>query len=532
MISRLSNFNLKLTAALLFLATPLHAADVAISALPAAGTIAGADIFPCVQSGTTNKCTVTGLNTVLQPLDADLTSWAGVTRGSGFDTFTATPSYANLASLMTDESFALLGAANVFTALNEFDLSIAFDDSDGIKSSEASNPSLLLFTSVTSAVNYLTLTNAATGNPVRLGAAEGINLHPDGDSAEAMFVNITSFYEEPDPIGDPGIYRGYVQFTAPDQETCAPSNPCDDVERNGFRFLVGDAGGDDGEFTVALENNPDIKVEVALDPNDGSIEFSLRDEADVGFGFGLGNDSQGSFTYSGPGDESLNFEAENTDDITFETDTEGDGGLALTISGATQVVDFAETPTKDSKAIKFAGEQVITMLAGSASLPSGGAVAACGMQAALDSGSNDVFYRACNTIAATDTGMYFLIKPPKSADESVDLQAVINWIGDTATDATDDVIFAMACVSFGDGDDVNANAFPTVDTVTDTSVGAQRAQSTARVTALTPAGTWAEGDSLVCRVTRDADAGGDNYNGGAFITSVQFFYQDNAANEN
>jgi len=39
-----------------------------------------------------------------QPLDADLTSWAGVTRASGFDTFTATPSSANLRSLLTDET--------------------------------------------------------------------------------------------------------------------------------------------------------------------------------------------------------------------------------------------------------------------------------------------------------------------------------------------------------------------------------------------------------------------------------------------
>lgn len=39
-----------------------------------------------------------------QPLDADLTSWAGVTRAAGFDPFTATPSSANLRSLVTDET--------------------------------------------------------------------------------------------------------------------------------------------------------------------------------------------------------------------------------------------------------------------------------------------------------------------------------------------------------------------------------------------------------------------------------------------
>jgi hypothetical protein len=39
-----------------------------------------------------------------QPLDSDLTSWAGVTRASGFDTFVATPSSANFASLVTGET--------------------------------------------------------------------------------------------------------------------------------------------------------------------------------------------------------------------------------------------------------------------------------------------------------------------------------------------------------------------------------------------------------------------------------------------
>jgi hypothetical protein len=40
----------------------------------------------------------------VQAFDADLTSWAGVTRAAGFDTWVATPSSANLASLVTDET--------------------------------------------------------------------------------------------------------------------------------------------------------------------------------------------------------------------------------------------------------------------------------------------------------------------------------------------------------------------------------------------------------------------------------------------
>jgi hypothetical protein len=43
-------------------------------------------------------------NVQQQPLDADLTSWAAINRASGFDALTATPSSANLRSLLTDEA--------------------------------------------------------------------------------------------------------------------------------------------------------------------------------------------------------------------------------------------------------------------------------------------------------------------------------------------------------------------------------------------------------------------------------------------
>lgn len=49
--------------------------------------------------------TAAGSNTGdFQTADADLSSWALVTRASGFDTFTVTPSSANLRSLLTDET--------------------------------------------------------------------------------------------------------------------------------------------------------------------------------------------------------------------------------------------------------------------------------------------------------------------------------------------------------------------------------------------------------------------------------------------
>jgi hypothetical protein len=55
-------------------------------------------------AATTVQAAIQEVRDEAQPLDSDLTSWAGVTRASGFDTFAATSSSANLASLVTDET--------------------------------------------------------------------------------------------------------------------------------------------------------------------------------------------------------------------------------------------------------------------------------------------------------------------------------------------------------------------------------------------------------------------------------------------
>ena len=67
-------------------------------------SLAGVALSPGNSGAIAVTSDITALSSVYQPLDSDLTSWAGITRASGFDTFVATPTSANLASLVTDET--------------------------------------------------------------------------------------------------------------------------------------------------------------------------------------------------------------------------------------------------------------------------------------------------------------------------------------------------------------------------------------------------------------------------------------------
>jgi hypothetical protein len=89
--------------------------------------------------------TIADAATDYQPLDADLTSWAAITRAAGFDTFAATPSSANLAALITNETGS--GA-------------LVFATSPTLVTPALGTPSALTLTNATG----LPLTTGVTGN--------------------------------------------------------------------------------------------------------------------------------------------------------------------------------------------------------------------------------------------------------------------------------------------------------------------------------------------------------------------------------
>lgn len=77
-------------------------ADTKVSALTAAVDLTSAEIAG-QQGGISKRFGIALWNALFQPLLATLTSWGAITRASGFDTFVATPSSANLRALLTDE---------------------------------------------------------------------------------------------------------------------------------------------------------------------------------------------------------------------------------------------------------------------------------------------------------------------------------------------------------------------------------------------------------------------------------------------
>lgn len=78
-------------------------ADTKVSAITAASDLVSA-VLVGETSGVSKSYPIALFDTRYQASSANLTSWAAITRASGFDTFVATPSSANFASLLTDET--------------------------------------------------------------------------------------------------------------------------------------------------------------------------------------------------------------------------------------------------------------------------------------------------------------------------------------------------------------------------------------------------------------------------------------------
>jgi hypothetical protein len=140
---------------------------------------------------TTNQLTVgtasgsiivggSNLTALYQPLDSDLTSWAAITRASGFDTFTATPSSANLISLITDETGT---GALVFGTSPSITTDIRAVSNDGAALGINANRFSDVFLADGAVIDMGTTTSRAT--ITHIAASDSITIHADPDNSTA-----------------------------------------------------------------------------------------------------------------------------------------------------------------------------------------------------------------------------------------------------------------------------------------------------------------------------------------------------------
>lgn len=134
----------------------------------------------------------------------------------------------------------------------------------------------------------------------------------------------------------------------------------------------------------------------------------------------------------------------------------------------------------------------------------------------------------CGFDPNTDERAQFPLLMPKSADESAGIEVQFVW---SSTGASGNVIWTIACVAVSDDDPVDGT-MGTAQSVTDGVTAANDQMTSGFTSAVTPGGTWTEGDTLYCQVTRDADNGSDTLANDARLLGMRILYSINVLRDN
>lgn len=142
--------------------------------------------------------------------------------------------------------------------------------------------------------------------------------------------------------------------------------------------------------------------------------------------------------------------------------------------------------------------------------------------------TNDIMVRTLDFDAATDEFAQFSIAMPKSWNEST-VTAKFYW-SHAATITNFAVIWGLQALAVSN-DDALDTAVGTAQTTTDTGGTTDDLYISDETSAVTIAGTPAEGDLVVFQVYRDANAGGDTLAVDARLHGVMVFITTNAPND-
>lgn len=141
-----------------------------------------------------------------------------------------------------------------------------------------------------------------------------------------------------------------------------------------------------------------------------------------------------------------------------------------------------------------------------------------------ESTTNKINYDTLEFDSAADEFAQWIIKMPDEWNGGT-VKVKVAWTG-TATDTTDDVIFAVAGVSLANDDAIDG-AFGTAQSVTDTLTAALDLDESAATAAITIAGAGA-GEYVVLQLSRDADNASDNLSVDAMVLGITVQYLESS----
>lgn len=131
---------------------------------------------------------------------------------------------------------------------------------------------------------------------------------------------------------------------------------------------------------------------------------------------------------------------------------------------------------------------------------------------------------------AAEEILWFAFRAPKSADETVAV-TVRDLTWEEAAGATaHGIAFGFSMLARGNAEDVDT-ALGTEIIITDTGAAAGKLYIAPESAAITPGGTWAEGDWLWLKVARKVGDGGDTMDVDAWLHGFDFIFTINAADD-
>lgn len=203
----------------------------------------------------------------------------------------------------------------------------------------------------------------------------------------------------------------------------------------------------------------------------------------------------------------------------------------ITTTGAIELGNVSDTTLARSAAGKATLEGVAINLAGKQSVPIPASAmianttngAASGTQ---ESSTNKVMTRTLDFDTTTQEGAQFLFPMPKGWNEStVTFQPI--W---TAASGSGGVVWELRGVALSDDDAIDT-AFGTGQTSTDTLITALDVHIGPESSAITIAGTPAEGDMVVFQIRRNVSDGSDTLGVDAKLIGIRLFITTDAAND-